>query len=163
MIHDAPLRYTIWARRAVSAARTPAEAGRGRRVRGVEIDRPDVVAGVAQVFARYETALVANDLAVLDELFWEDERTVRVGFDATQVGHAAVVADRRARDRQTLPRRLRLVAITTFGPAMATVTAEFVPDGSDAVGRQSQTWVRFEEGWRVVSAHVSWKDGRAPR
>lgn len=128
----------------------------------MEIDRPDVVAEVAEVFARYETALVANDLAVLDELFWDDERTVRCGFDGTQISHRAVAADRRARERQTAPRRLRLVTITAFGSSMATVTAEFVPHGSDAVGRQSQTWARLPEGWRVVSAHVSWEGGLAP-
>ena len=128
----------------------------------MEIDRPDVVAEVAEVFERYERALVANDLAVLDELFWDDERTVRFGFDGTQIGHTAVAADRRARERQTAPRHLRLVTITTFGPAMATVTAEFVPEGTDAVGRQSQTWVHVREGWRVVSAHVSWEGRRAP-
>lgn len=129
----------------------------------MEIDRPDVMAEVAEVFERYERALVANDLALLDELFWDDERTVRFGFDGTQMGHRAVAADRRARARQTAPRRIRLVAITTFGPSMATVTAEFVPDGTDALGRQSQTWARFDEGWRVVSAHVSWEAGRAPK
>ena len=125
----------------------------------MEIDRADVVAEVADVFARYETALVANDLAVLDELFWDDARTVRFGFDGTQVGHAAVAADRRTRDRQTAPRELRSVHVTAFGPSVATVNAEFVPHGSDGVGRQSQTWVRLDEGWRVVSAHVSWQDG----
>lgn len=128
----------------------------------MEIDRPDVVAEVAEVFARYEKALVANALDVLDELFWEDDRTVRFGFGETQIGHKAVSADRRGRERQTSPRFLRLVTITTFGSSMATVTAEFVPDGTDAVGRQSQTWLCFDEGWRVVSAHVSWEGGRAP-
>lgn len=128
----------------------------------MEIDRPDVVAEVGEVFARYEAALLANDLAVLDELFWDDGRTLRFGFDGTQVGHGAVSADRRGRHRQTPPRHLRLVTITTFGSALATVNAEFVPDGTDAVGRQSQTWVQMAQGWRVVSAHVSWEGGRAP-
>jgi len=36
------------------------------------------------------------------------------------------------------------------------VTTEFVPDDEAPVGRQSQTWIRFDEGWRVVAAHVSW-------
>lgn len=128
----------------------------------MEIDRPDVVAEVAKVFTRYEEALVANELAVLDELFWDDERTVRFGFGETLIGHRAIAADRRSRERQTGPRHLRAVAIATFGTSLATVNAEFVPDGTDAVGRQSQTWLRLDEGWRVVSAHVSWADGRAP-
>ena len=129
----------------------------------MDIDRPDVVAEISEVFDRYETALVANDLGVLDELFWDDGRTVRFGFAETQVGHAAVAAGRRRLERQTAPRSLRSVRIATFGPALAIVDAEFVPDGTEAVGRQSQTWVRFDEGWRVVTAHVSWEGGREPR
>lgn len=127
-----------------------------------EVDRSVVVAEVAAVFARYEAALVANDLAVLDELFWDDERTVRFGFGETLVGHVTVAAERRRHARQTPPRRLRDVRIVTFGDDVATVTTEFVPDGSHCLGRQSQTWVRRAEGWRVVSAHVSWEGGRAP-
>jgi Protein of unknown function (DUF3225) len=30
--------------------------------------------------------------------------------------------------------------------------------GRDQIGRQSQTWVRFPQGWKVVSAHVSYID-----
>ena len=52
----------------------------------------------------------------------------------------------------------RIVAIGRAGNP----DTEFVPDGSDAVGRQSQTWVRSDVGWRVVSAHVSWLGGRGP-
>lgn len=128
----------------------------------MEIDRPDVVAEVAEFFGRYETALIANDLVVLDEFFWDDERTVRFGFGETLIGHQAIAADRRTRERQTSPRQVRHVTITTFGPSLATVSAEFVPDRSDVVGRQSQTWVKLDDGWRVVSAHVSWEGGRAP-
>ena len=68
----------------------------------MEIDGPDVVAEV--VFERYETALVANDLAVLDELFWDDKRTVRCGFDGIQMGHEAVAADRPSSPRQSMYR-----------------------------------------------------------
>lgn len=122
----------------------------------MEVDRPEVVADVLAAFERYEVALVANDLAVLDELFWDDGRTVRFGFNETEVGHVAVAAGRRNRPRQSPPRQLRRVDVTTFGLDVATVNVEFVLDGTGAAGRQSQTWVRFAEGWRVVSAHVSW-------
>ena len=115
-----------------------------------------MVADVLAAFERYEAALVANDLPVLDELFWDDGRTVRFGFGETEVGHEAVAAGRRGRPRQTPPRQLRRVEVTTFGLDVATVNVEFVLDGTGAAGRQSQTWVRFAEGWRVVSAHVSW-------
>ena len=48
--------------------------------------------------------------------------------------------------------------ITTFGRDFATAMTEFTRPaiGSARIGRQSQTWVRFDDGrWRVVAAHVS--------
>lgn len=122
-----------------------------------EVNRPDVVAEVRAVFERYEAALLANDLDVLDELFWQSEHTERIGLRDRQHGFATVRAARRALPRQTPPRTLRELVITTFDDCMAVVTTEFVPDdGATPVGRQSQTWVNFAEGWRVVGAHVSW-------
>ena len=41
------------------------------------------------------------------------------------------------------------------GADLASAMTEFQRAGSGAVGRQSQTWVRLPEGWRVVAAHVS--------
>src|SRR3954452_13420212 len=122
-----------------------------------EVNRPDVVAEVRAVFDRYETALVANDLEVLDELFWQSPHTERVGLNDRQHGFAEVQASRRALARQTPPRVLRDLVIVTFDDHTAVVTTEFVPDEGDTPsGRQSQTWIRFAEGWRVVGAHVSW-------
>jgi hypothetical protein len=126
-------------------------------VDAADIDRPDVVAEVRATFERYEAALVANDLDVLDELFWQDPRTQRVGIADRQHGFPAIEAARRSVAQQTPPRSLRDLVITTFGQDLATVTTEFVPDdGATPVGRQSQTWVRLPGGWRVVAAHVSW-------
>ena len=123
----------------------------------VNVNSPAVVAEVRTVFDRYEAALVANDLAVLDELFWDSPHTERVGLDDRQHGFAAVRAARRALPHQTPPRSLRDLVITTFDDHTAVITTEFVPDDSELpVGRQSQTWVRFDVGWRVVAAHVSW-------
>lgn len=124
-------------------------------------DDPDVdlavpLAEITETFQRYETALAANDLDVLDELFWADRRTVRVGIDERQDGFAAVSAFRRGQARQTPPRTLRDTVIVTFDARTAVVTTTFVPIDGSPVGRQSQTWVRFGEGWRVVAAHVSW-------
>ena len=122
-----------------------------------EVNRPAVVAEVRAVFDRYEAALVANDVDVLDELFWHSPHTERVGIADRQHGFEEVSAARRALARQTPPRTLHDLVITTFGDDVATITTEFVPDdGATPVGRQSQTWIRFAQGWRVVSAHVSW-------
>lgn len=127
-----------------------------------QINRAEVVAEVTAAFEQYEAALVANDVDVLIEMFWDDPRTVRYGIDEQHLGHADIAAYRRTQAMATPPRRLRSTVITTFGTDLATADTEFVPEGSDAVGRQSQTWIRTDAGWRVASAHVSWHGGRRP-
>jgi Protein of unknown function (DUF3225) len=119
------------------------------------IDDADVLAEVQAVFARYEDALVNNRVEVLDELFWHSTRTVRYGSGENLYGHDAIAAFRTARSPAGLARRLQRTVITTYGRDCATAMTEFVRDGSAAIGRQSQTWVRMPEGWRVVAAHVS--------
>lgn len=120
-----------------------------------EINLPDVVAEVTAVFARYEDALVSNRIDVLDELFWPSPATVRYGVGENLVGIDAIRAFRVARPSAGLARTLAATVITTFGRDCATAMTEFRRDGSAAIGRQSQTWVRLAAGWRVVAAHVS--------
>jgi hypothetical protein len=120
-----------------------------------EINLPDVVAEVRAVFARYEDALVMNRTDVLDELFWPSSATVRYGVGENLVGIDAIRAFRAARPSAGLARTLAATVITTFGRDFATAMTEFRRVGNPAVGRQSQTWVRFATGWRVVAAHVS--------
>jgi len=120
-----------------------------------EINLPDVVAEVTAAFARYEDALVMNRIEVLDELFWASPATVRYGTGENLVGIDAIRAFRAARPSAGLARSLDATVITTFGRDFATAMTEFRRDGNPAVGRQSQTWVRFAAGWRVVAAHVS--------
>ena len=120
-----------------------------------EINLPDVVAEMAAVFARYEDALVRNRIDVLDELFWASPATVRYGAGENLVGIDAIRAFRAARPSTGLARTLAATVITTFGRDFATAMTEFRRDGNPAIGRQSQTWVRFAAGWRVVAAHVS--------
>ena len=121
----------------------------------LEINLPEVVAEVEAVFARYEDALVNNKIEILDELFWHSPATVRYGVAENLVGIDAIRAFRAARPATGLARTLAATVITTFGRDVATAMTEFRRAGSDRVGRQSQTWVRFAEGWRVVAAHVS--------
>ena len=45
--------------------------------------------------------------------------------------------------------------ITTYGRDFATASTEYRRKRSGRRGRQSQTWLRTPEGWRVVAAHVS--------
>jgi len=121
----------------------------------VEINRPDVVAEVRDAFERYEAALVGNDVKVLDELFWNSGFTLRYGATENLYGHAAIAAFRAARPAVNLARTVTRIVITTFGADFATANMEFARDGSATTGRQSHTWVRMPDGWRIVAAHVS--------
>ncbi|MES2990415.1 MAG: oxalurate catabolism protein HpxZ [Pseudomonadota bacterium] len=121
----------------------------------MDINRPEVLAEVTAVFARYEDALVNNRVEVLDELFWDSARTVRYGVAENLVGIEAIRAFRLARPSTGLARELVNTVITTYGTDTATAMTEFRRAGSTRIGRQSQTWVRLPCGWRVVAAHVS--------
>ena len=120
----------------------------------LEIDRPDVLAEVSAQFARYEQALVSNDVAVLDELFRKDSRTLRYGIAENLYGYGEIAAFRAARSPAGLMRKTSKTIITSYG--RDTAVALFYRDSAPGrVGRQMQTWVRFPEGWRIVAAHVS--------
>jgi hypothetical protein len=122
----------------------------------MQVDLPDVLAEVTAQFARYEQALVSNDVAVLDELFRDDPRTLRYGGGENLYGYKAIMAFRAARPSVGLMRRTDRTVITTYGRDMAVASTLFYRDASPGkVGRQMQTWVRFAEGWKIVAAHVS--------
>ena len=122
----------------------------------MEVDLPDVLAEVTGQFARYEAALVGNDVAVLDELFRADARTLRYGIGENLYGHDAITAFRAARSPAGLMRRTENTVITTYGRDTAVASTLFYRDSTPGrVGRQMQTWVRFPEGWKIVAAHVS--------
>ncbi len=121
----------------------------------LEINQAEVHAELSAAFARYEAALVANDVQVLDELFWASPNTVRYGVAENLVGIDAIRAFRLARPSQGLARTLQNTVITTFGRDAGTAMTEFRRAGGSKLGRQSQTWMRLPEGWRVVAAHVS--------
>jgi hypothetical protein len=120
-----------------------------------DVNLPEVLAEMQAVFAQYEDALVNNKVDVLDALFWNSPHTVRYGVAENLVGYAQIQAFRAARSPAGLARNLAHTVITTFGRDHATAMTEFHREGSAAVGRQSQTWVRLPGGWRVVAAHVS--------
>lgn len=122
---------------------------------GVAINLPAVVAEVTVAFDRYEDALVNNKVDVLDVLFWPSPFTVRYGVTENLIGIDAIRAFRSARSPAGLARRLLRTVITTYGHDLATAMTEFERDTTTKIGRQSQTWVRFPDGWRVVAAHVS--------
>ncbi len=120
----------------------------------VEINMPEVLKEVDEVFLRYEKALVENDVAVLDELFWNSKHTLRYGVAENLYGYAAIADFRASRPASGFSRELVNTIITTYGTDFATANTEFRRD-KVVHGRQSQTWLRTPEGWRVVAAHVS--------
>lgn len=122
----------------------------------MQIDIPEVKAEVEDAFARYETALVTNDVETLEALFHDDGRTIRYGGGENLYGMDAIRAFRRARAPVGLARTPARTVVTTYGRDFAVASTLFYRDNAPGrVGRQQQTWVRFPEGWRVVAAHVS--------
>ena len=118
------------------------------------IDASAPLAEVTVAFHAYERALMADDIATLDALFHAAPTTVRFGVGEVLYGIEAIRAFRKGRGGSP-KRHLGRVEITTYGDSFATTNAEFFREGSDKRGRQSQSWVRFADGWKVVSAHVS--------
>jgi hypothetical protein len=122
----------------------------------MEIDLPEVADEVRAAFEAYERALVANDVAALDAMFWDNPRTVRFGSTENLFGYEAIKAFRAARSPVGLARSLSDTVITAYGRDVAIVSTLFRRASLPSkVGRQMQTWMRFPEGWRVVAAHVS--------
>ncbi|HEY1930968.1 MAG TPA: oxalurate catabolism protein HpxZ [Acetobacteraceae bacterium] len=126
----------------------------------MEINLPDVVTEVEAAFARYETALMANDAAALQALFWQSPLTIRYGIAENLHGWEEIGAFRSARSPVGLERTLSRTVITTYGRDFATASTLFHRASTPGkTGRQMQTWARTPEGWRVVAAHVSLIDG----
>jgi Protein of unknown function (DUF3225) len=120
----------------------------------MQIDLPDIVAEVTAAFARYERALMANDVAALNQIFRDDPRTIRYGVGENLYGHAAIAGFRAARSAVGLARTTSRTVITTYGRDVGVASTLFHRTAGK-VGRQMQTWVRFPDGWHVVAAHVS--------
>ena len=123
----------------------------------MQINTPHVLAEVKAVFERYEKAVAHNDVAVLDELFWNSPLTLRYGVAEILYGFDSIQSFRASRSKG-VERTLSNTVITTYGDDFATANTEFQSAGNPRNGRQSQTWIRTADGWRIVSAHVSWRD-----
>lgn len=122
----------------------------------MKINDPTIVAEISAAFARYEAALVGNDIAVLDELFLDDASTIRYGRGENLYGIDEIRAFRSGRSPAGLERTLERISITTYGADCGVAATLFYRDSAPGkVGRQMQTWIRTEAGWRVAAAHVS--------
>lgn len=122
----------------------------------MEIDLPEIVAEVEACFAAYEVAVVNNDVAALTAIFSNLPQTIRYGINENLYGAAEIQAYRSARSPVGLARRLSRTVISTYGRDFAVASTLFHRDTvSGKVGRQMQSWVRLDPGWRIVGAHVS--------
>ncbi|MEM7771851.1 MAG: oxalurate catabolism protein HpxZ [Cyanobacteria bacterium P01_E01_bin.6] len=121
----------------------------------MDINLPNVVAEVTTAFEQYEHALMTNNVAVLNELFWENPLTIRYGATENLYGYDAIAQFRQQRSPVGLNRTLMNTVITTYGQDLATANTETKRVASGKIGRQTQTWMRTSDGWRIVSAHVS--------
>ncbi|MEH2113883.1 oxalurate catabolism protein HpxZ [Nostoc sp.] len=121
------------------------------------INYPTVVAEVTDLYLKYEEALSNNNLEVMDSLFWDAPEVVRFGITENLYGGDEVRNFRQNRPNPKIEREISNLKVAAFGKDAATVTLEFrrIINGVERFGRQSQTWYRFTEGWKVVSAHVS--------
>lgn len=121
----------------------------------MDINIPEIVAEVTAAFLKYQEALGTNDLAAMDSLFWNSPFTLRYAPNGTLLGHKAISSFRHGRESKGVERTLQNTVIITFGRDFAATNTESTRPGTAAIGRQSQTWVRMPEGWRIVAAHVS--------
>ena len=122
-----------------------------------EIDLPDVLAELRELYPRYERALVSNDIETLIAMFWASPQVLRFGVTENLYGLDELEAFRKNRPASNLARTVTRLDIVSFGRDCASITLEFERGGPNGLvrGRQSQVWVRFPQGWRIVSAHVS--------
>ncbi|NTF46130.1 oxalurate catabolism protein HpxZ [Agrobacterium rhizogenes] len=103
----------------------------------------------------YEAALMNNDLELLDTLFWESPLTLRYGVGENLYGIEAIRSFRKSRPGGSPQRQVLRREIVVLGDNVGLCNLEFQRVGGSLSGRQSQTWLRTSEGWKVVAAHVS--------
>jgi hypothetical protein len=122
-----------------------------------DINLPEVLAELRELYPRYEQALVSNDVETLVAMFWASPEVMRFGVTENLYGHDELEAFRKSRPGANLARAVKRLEIVSFGRDFASITLEFERESAKGkvFGRQSQVWVRFSEGWRIVSAHVS--------
>jgi ketosteroid isomerase-like protein len=118
----------------------------------MQINVPEVLAEVEAIFADYERALVSNDVEALIQFFWQSPLAVRYGATENLYGWDQIVAFRKHRTPPP-PRTLMNTVITTYGQDYANTSTEFKRE--DGSGRQSQSWIRTESGWKIAAAHIS--------
>lgn len=121
----------------------------------ISIDDPAAVLELTAACDAYEAALMGNDLEAMDNLFWDSSLTLRYGVGENLYGIAAVRDFRTSRSGGSPGRDVVRREIHVFGGNVGVCNLEFRRTGATTIGRQSQTWIRTANGWKVASAHVS--------
>jgi len=121
------------------------------------INDPEVIRELQALYPRYEDALFSNDVDTLVEMFWAGPQVMRFGVTENLYGPEELDAFRKARPAAGLARTVTRLYIVSFGRDFGSITLEFERATAKGLvrGRQSQVWVRFAHGWRIVQAHVS--------
>jgi len=121
------------------------------------INDPATLAELQTLYPKYEEALVTNDVETLTAMFWASPHVMRFGVTENLYGIEELEAFRKSRSPANLARKVLRLDIVTFGTDYGSITLEFERNTAGKIthGRQSQTWVRLPEGWRIVAAHVS--------
>jgi hypothetical protein len=121
------------------------------------INDPATVAELRELYPRYEEALVTNNVDTLMSMFWSSPYVARFGPNESLYGIDEIEAFRKGRSPANLARTITRLEIVAFGKDFASITVAFEREveGQVTRGRQSQTWARLAEGWRIVFAHVS--------
>jgi hypothetical protein len=126
----------------------------------LDINLPDVLEDFTPAYMEYQKAVDTNDIETMNKLFWNSPQTVRFGPVGSLIGYDMISSYRRERVGHVSSERTLLnTVITTFGRDFAVTNTETMKPGSTVVGRQSQSWLRTEDGWKIIAAHVSDQPG----
>jgi len=120
-----------------------------------QVNLPEVVAEITKIFHEYEHALMTNEVEKLNQYFWQDERVTRYGIGDRQWGIKELVAYRQSIPAPDFTRTLENLRVITFDQSTAICQVEFVRSDTTLRGFQTQTWLKIDGIWRIVSAHVS--------
>ncbi|EKZ2232751.1 TPA: AtzH-like domain-containing protein [Klebsiella pneumoniae] len=121
------------------------------------LNDPQTISDVTEIVKAYDKALVDNDLEAINQFFLDSDDIVRYGPDENLYGSKAIAAFRASRPAGPKPRNVTAIHVITTGKDHAVAHTEFLIPGSDKLGRQTQCWSRFPDGWKIIGAHVSYK------
>lgn len=116
---------------------------------------PETIAALTLASDQYEEALAQNDVATLDALFCDVPNVIRLGATENLFGPEEIAVFRRHRTGGAPPRERLRREIVALGAHAGCVTIIFKNLRTNQIGRQSQTWIRQNDTWRVLIAHVS--------